>query len=271
MDMAFFYGLNSNTSSNFFNSMLGTRSSSSMFGSLTASLGDYAAIQNGSYRMLVKAYYEKEAQDTDKVSKTNKADRTDKKNHSNVKTDLFTSTEQKQMAETKTKADALKSSANALMERGTDSVFKKIDVKDETAGITTKQYNTDKIYQAVKKFTDNYNSLVTQTAKTNNTSILRKGVTMIRDMAVYEDALNDIGVTINADNTLSIDEEAFKKADMTDVKSLFNGSVSAAAKVYQKASDIYNLASKAASSNALYNSNASYINSITGALYNNYL
>ena len=31
-------------------------------------------------------------------------------------------------------------------------------------------------------------------------------------------------IKINADNTLSLDEEAFKKADMATVQSLFNGS-----------------------------------------------
>ena len=91
---------------------------------------------------------------------------------------------------------------------------------------------------------------------------------MIGDMANYENALKAIGITINSDNTLSIDEKAFKEADMLDVKSMFNGSVSVAAKMYQRASDIYNLSNNAVSSNSLYNSSAGYVDSLSGTLYN---
>ena len=254
--MGNFFGVNSYLNSNFFNSMLGGTGSSG-FGSLYSSLGDYSMIRSGAYRTLVKAYYAQESGDT-KTTKSSSKETTEKAD----------TTAKKGLLETKTKADALKKSADALMERGTDSLFRKVEVKDAETGKVSLQYDTDKIYNAVKKFTEDYNALIGQAGKSNNASILRKGVNMIGDMANYENALKDIGITINSDNTLSIDEKAFKEADMLDVKSMFNGSVSVAAKMYQRASDIYNLSNNAVSSNSLYNSSAGYVDSLSGTLYN---
>lgn len=260
--MANLFGFNSYLNSNFFSSMLGT-GSSNMFGSLYSSLGDYASIKSGSYRTLVKAYYAQQAEDVDSTS-SKKSTST----NSSVLDKSTTDANTKKLAEVKNKADSMKDSADVLMERGTDSLFQKVDVKNEEDGTVTKQYDTDKIYKAVKDFVDDYNSLMSEATKSTNASILRKGVGMVTDMAVYEKSLKDIGITINDDNTLSIDEETFKKSDMLDVKSLFNGSVSISSKMYQKASEIYNVSTNAMSSNSLYNSNAQYSNSLTGSLYN---
>ena len=48
------------------------------------------------------------------------------------------------------------------------------------------------------------------------------------------------GITINDDNTLSLDETKFKAANMSDLKALFSGSGSLADRVAQKASTLYN-------------------------------
>ena len=264
--MAMFYGINSSTSSNFFNNMLGTKTNSTIYQSLTTSLSDYAAIKNGSYRKLVKAYYAQQAQETEQT--TSKTQTSTGNSVQGVTTTA--QTEKKQLVELNTKADALKTSADVLMERGTNSIFKKVETKDEDGNVSS-QYDVDKIYKAVKQFVSDYNNLVAESQESTNSSILRKGVNLIQDMAVYEDSFQDIGITIQEDNTLSIDEEAFKNADMTDVKSVFNGSVSATAKAYQKAADIYNLSTSAASSQTIYNGSAVYASSLTGTLYNSYL
>lgn len=254
-----YFGLNSNLNSNFFNSMLGTGSTSSGFGSLYSSLADYAAIKNGSYGKLVKAYYAQMSDDTSSAKKS-----TTTKTKEKEKTD----TEKKTLTETKAKADAVKKSANALMETGKKSLFTKVDVKDEETGKTTQQYDTDKIYKAVKQFVSDYNSLITDAGKSSSTAIARKGITLNGEMTARRDMLEDVGITINEDNTLSIDEEKFKEADMRDVKDLFNGSHSLSAKTYQKAVEINNLSTSAASSNSLYSSNATYVASYSGTLYN---
>lgn len=243
------FGLNSN----FFSSMLGGGISSSLY----SSLGDYAMIKNGSYGKLVKAYY---AQMSD--------DKTSSNSKRNEETKIKEDTDKKELTETKTKSASLKTSASALMDVGKKSVFNKTDVKDAETGETTQQYDTDKIYKAVKQFTTDYNALITDALKSTNTSIARKGTTLKGEMTARKDMLEDIGIKFNSDNTLSIDEKTFKDADMRDVKNLFNGSHSLGAKAYQKAIEINNLSSSAASSNSLYNSKANYVASYAGTLYN---
>lgn len=272
--MAFFYGLNSSTSSSFFSSMLGTGSSSNMLSSFYSSLGDYAAIKNGSYAKLVKAYYAQQADESDKTSTKKTHDKkTEEKTTSGwtgIETANLTSAERKAYATVKTEANALKSDASELLARGSKSLFRQKDVKDEETGETSKAYDTDKIYKAVKGFVDDYNSLVGTTAKSSNSSILQKNVSMVRKTESYEKDLKAVGITINSDNTLSVDEGKFKASNIVDIKNLFNTSTSFGAGIYQNAAEIENLASSAASSDSLYNSNASY-NSITGSLYNGYL
>lgn len=254
-----YFGLNSNLNSNFFNSMLGTGSAGSSFGSLYSSLADYAAIKNGSYGKLVKAYY---AQMSDDKTSTKKNTTT------KVKEKEKDETEKKTLTETKTKSEALKKSAGALMDVGKKSIFTKVDVKDEKTGTTTQQYDTDKIYKAVKQFASDYNAMIKDAAKSNSTSITRKGITLQGELSARKDMLADIGIQINADNTLTVDEKQFKEADMRDVKDLFNGSHSISAKAYQKATEINNLSTSAASSTSMYNSRATYVASYTGTFYN---
>jgi flagellar capping protein FliD len=164
----------------------------------------------------------------------------------------------------------LKADASDLLTKGTKSVFKKVDVKDTTTGLTNKEYDTDKIYKAVKQFAEDYNSLLTTASKTTNASILQKNSAMVKNVSAYEKELNALGITIGSDNKLSVDEDTFKAANMSDAKDLFNGSSSLGSSVYQSASEIENLASSAASSDSLYNSDAVYASSLTGSLYNSY-
>lgn len=256
-----YFGLNSNLNSNFFSSMLGTSSTGSGFGSLYSSLADYASIKNGSYGKLVKAYY---AQMSDDDTSTKKTSSTTTKTKEKAESDAA----KKTLTETKTKSDALKTSAGALVDVGKKSLFTKVDVKDEETGKTTQQYDTDKIYKAVKQFASDYNALIADVGKSSNTSIARKGITLKGEMTARKDMLEDVGITINADNTLTVDEEKFKEADMRDVKDLFNGSHSLGAKVYQKAAEINNLSTSAASSDSTYNKNATYVASYAGTFYN---
>ncbi len=103
-----------------------------------------------------------------------------------------------------------------------------------------------------------------------NSSILQKNTSMIRTVASYEKDLETVGITINSDNTLSIDEEKFKAANVVDIKNLFNTSSSLGESVFQSAAEIENLASSAASNNSLYDSSASY-SYTAGSLYNSYM
>lgn len=246
--MSTFNGINSDFSSNFLNSYFGTSSTGSTFG--TSMLSDYASIRNGSYYKLLKAYYAKEGTDTKATNKTNN-DAAEKKN----------------LSVAKTGAENLAKSSLALVESGSSSVFKKVSKTDEDGKITS-EYDKDSIYKAVDVFVKDYNSVVNASADVDKEGVLQKTLWMVNGTKTFEKALSKAGITINSDNTLSLDEPKFKEANMTDVKSLFNGTNSLAAKTYTKASDIYNISNSAINSDGLYTNKASYSSNIsTGSLF----
>ena len=122
----------------------GTSDSSSVGN--TNMLSDYAAIKNGSYGKLMKAYYAK--QDAEKLS--GKGDTSQK------------------LTLMKTSADSLKKSADALND---SSLWekKKIKKKDEKTGeeIEVEDYDWDKITKAVKSFVEDYNDVVKEAGESN--------------------------------------------------------------------------------------------------------
>ena len=67
--------------------------------------------------------------------------------------------------------------------------------------------------------------------------------------------LKNAGISIEKDNTLKLDTERFKKADLSALKSVFNGNLSYSDRVAGTASAMANIASNK-------------INSLSGKLYN---
>ena len=128
-----------------FSALFSGTSDSSSVGN-TNMLSDYAAIKNGSYRKLMKAYYAK--QDAEKLS--GKGDTSQK------------------LTLMKTSADSLKKSADALND---SSLWekKKIKKKDEKTGeeIEVEDYDWDKITKAVKSFVEDYNDVVKEAGESN--------------------------------------------------------------------------------------------------------
>ena len=74
-------------------------------------------------------------------------------------------------------------------------------------------------------------------------------------------SLSSVGVSVGTDGKLTVDEEAFKKADMKNVKALFSGDYSYASQIAQKASGI---TSAAVRNSSLYSGTGSYANAIPG-------
>ncbi len=204
-----------------FNSTSSSSSSSSTSNILGIDLAEYSSITRGSYSKLIKAYYEKYGNDGDSTGST------DSKSDTIAKTTL------------KSNANELYEAANALVTNGKDSVFKKVETTDAETGETTKGYDKDKIYEAVNSMVEAYNSLVEKSTDSDNNSVLRQTLHMINSTASNGSLLADVGISIGADNKLSIDEEAFKNADMSTVKTLFNGSSSLGGKIQSAASNIY--------------------------------
>lgn len=203
------------------------------------SLSDYAAIKNGSYGKLLKAYYAK--QDTEKAASGGE-------------------TVQKATM-MKTGADALKKSADAL---NNDELWemKKIKKKDEKTGeeIEVEDYDWDAITKALKSFVEDYNDVVKQAGDSNSKDVLRNAVWLTGMTEANENILSKIGITVGKGNEIELDEEALKKADIQTLKSVFTGYNSFADKVSMKANSISNAAAR---TSGTYRKNGTYNNALS--------
>lgn len=197
---------------------------------------DYASIKNGSYKKLVKSYYN-QAKDT-----------TSKKDTTTVDKYKKDTTDKTGLAQMKTEADALKKSAKEFT---SDELWKK----------TNGSYDMDKIAKAVKGFAENYNDTIEQAGKVSTKDVSQQTGFMSSLTKTMSNALSKVGVTVGADGKLSVDEEALKKADEKNVKSLFSGSTSYASQIEQKAGAI---SSAALRNSSIYSSNGTLSSAIAG-------
>lgn len=228
-----------------FNSMSNSKRDSGTSNILGIDLAEYSSITRGSYNKLVKAYYEKFGDDSTTSSTESKSDVI-------AKTTL------------KGSADELYKAANKLMTTGKDSVFKQVETTDEETGKTTKGYNKDKIYDAVNSLVEAYNGLVGKSTDSNSNAVLRQTLHMINSTASNGNLLAEVGISIGADNKLSIDEEAFKNADMNTVKTLFADSSSLGGKIQTAASNIYMNVNNSLGNSNFYTSSGNLGNYSTG-------
>ena len=189
----------------------------------TFSLGDYAAIKNGSYKKLLKAYYAK--QDAEKSTISSDA----MKNSSLVKSS----------------ADALKKSANAL--------------NNEALWEKKEDYDWDAITKAVKSFVDDYNSLVKLAGNSDSKDVLRNAVWMTGMTEANDNLLSKAGITVGKGNQMELNEDILKKADISTLKTLFTGHNSLADKIATKANSISNAAAR---TSGTYRNNGTYSNTL---------
>lgn len=232
------------------NSNSGTGSSGNIFNAID--LGEYSSIKSGTYGKLLKAYYAKE--DADSTTGTDK-DTDTKKNTLKQETQI------EKLTDVSNDAASVKDSAKKLTTRGTDSLFKEKEmVKTDADGneVKTKGYDMDAIYKSVKDFADKYNAFVKSAGDSGMSKIDREFDELAVMVTDYSQSLKDVGITINKDNTLSVDEDTLKAADVSSLKQLFNGNASFAYKVAAKTSMIGATAESEAKIMKNYTSKGSY-------------
>lgn len=224
-----------------------TSSNSSYTSGLYSSLSEYSTIRTGAYKKLLNSYFSK--------TQSTKASQTG----TNYQVKGNSTVEKKQLTEVKDAADSLYSSAAKLTDTSsTKSLFKNA------------QSVTGEISSAVKNFVNDYNSLVEEAADTSNSKVTGKVSFMTSQTNAYKSSLENIGITINDDKTLTVDEKKLNSADVNDVKKLFNGSSSMAYQTFVRASSISSAAESASTTSGLYGSDGAYDNYYNSA-YNWYL
>lgn len=221
----------------------------SLFSSGGFNYSDWAMIKSGAYRNLMKAYYG--GNKTAKKLVDNKA--SDNKATTN-------SAEKVNATNVRDNADALSASAKKLS--ATDSkktLFNKKEFTDKD-GKVKEDYDWNEVYKAVESFTKDYNSLLDSAGDSENKSVLRSTSNMVSTVKANEKLLKKIGITIGSNNKLSIDKDKFMASDMSDVKTLFNGTHSMGATVGNTAAQVNNQAKAqlAQMGNSLYSSSGKY-------------
>lgn len=199
---------NSNSVNTLFSSMNAGNNKNNSFGSLTSSLSDYNLIRSGSYFKLMKSYFADPSLSSGVASSAvSKFKDTSISNPADLK-------------ETVKTASALSDDALALRDK---SLYEAKTVTDED-GNESKYYDYDKIASSLSDFVSSYNSFVDNAKESNTSGVLSSAASMVKYTSANRNMLSKVGISIGSDNTLSFDKEAFKKADISTVKSLF-GSV----------------------------------------------
>ncbi len=213
----------------YMNSFFGnsTNNNNNIGGFNTSLLSDLYSVQNGTYLKVAKKFYSDEA-----VAKREE-----------------NGTADKNMELAKSSSESAVSSLNKLM---SDDLFKKVSKTDEE-GNTTYDYDREEILDTLKNFVDDYNDLIKNIGEVDGEESLRAGVNMVKQLKYYQANLSRAGISIESDNTLKIDEDAFMKSDMTDMKNLFTGSVSFGKNLQTKLMAVHSAASQELNSvNGLY-------------------
>lgn len=238
-------------------SMYDSSSVSTLFSSLGSSkstgsglfginLSEYASIRSGSYGKLMRSYFS-----MDSTKGTSKSDDSTKNTIEDLATTTSTSKDStKTLAAIESDAKELTDSAKALYTRSNNKVFTK-----DSGG----SYDTDKIYKAVKRFADDYNSMLDTAGKSSTNRISRSVSSMKNETSYNEKPLKEIGITVDEKTgRLSVGETTFKSADTEKIKNLFNGTGSYAYSVATKAAMTESYAKSEAAKSNTYTKNGTY-------------
>lgn len=162
----------------------------------------------------------------------------------NSSTDSTDSTTQKP---TSSSAAALKADGETL---ASSELFAKI--KDEDGNET---YDVKKILSTAKSFVNNYNTMFDKAESSSNSGVL-SNLSYIRNRTANNTkALKEFGISVDKKGRLSLDEDTFKKADMSKVQDFFKDYGSYVASNASRVDYYMNTKANAASG---YTSKASY-------------
>lgn len=233
------------------NSSSSQGASDNLFNSIN--LSEYSSIKSGAYGKALKVYF---AQDKAESTSDTKKDKTDKKSTETTEID--------RLNEVNGNASALAGTAEKLINRGTDSLFRKkeMEVKKED-GTTSKveDYDVDAIYKEVNDFVGKYNTLLESVKDSDSKKVSGEADDMVRLVEDYKTSLEKVGITIGKNDELIVSEKDFKAADVDDMKKLFNGNASFAYVLSTKASFVGATANSEANVMKTYNSLGGYENS----------
>lgn len=119
--------------------------------------------------------------------------------------------------------------------------------------------NKNSLYNAFSSMITNYNDLIKKASESENSNVIKQTGYLKDLINSNKSAFSKMGVKVNSDKSLSIDEEKFKEADMSNVKNMFSGAYSFAEKMTDRINQIYRYATQGESLNGqTYTSSGAY-------------
>jgi len=189
-------------------------------------LADYASIKNGSYGKLMKSYYKE--MNSGQTSSGNKNE-VNNNNNTNKTENSVDSVKKQELVDLQKYTDELKSSSDKLLKKGSASLFKS----------EYKESDKETLYKAVSDFVADYNNVLEKGSASTSGSIVRMSGRLQDTANDHKQALEAIGVTIDK-GKLTINKDTFMKADMNQVKAIFNENNSFGEFVSDRAKSIEN-------------------------------
>lgn len=189
----------------------GLSSSGGSLGNLNF-LSDYASLKNGSYSKLMKAYYGT-GQSTSTGASSDRKSRGSNVVDKIIEEKMHPKVSKEVQKANKDLSAGLSSLNSAVSTLRNDNTY--TDTKDGKSA-------SDKVASAMKDFVTNYNNVVSTSKDSTLTSKTSYVANMMSSTAANADKLSEIGVTINANGTLTLSEGKLKEADISKVQELFS-------------------------------------------------
>lgn len=206
-----------NTSQNY--SYLFQSASGGSLGNLNF-ISDYASIKNGSYGKLMKAYYGGTQSASSSVSgaTASSGEKSSKSRTSNVLDRIL---EEKKNPKVSKEAQE----ANAKLTTGLSDLKTSLSTlrNDSTYTDTSNGKSAaDKVVSAVKAYVSDYNNVVSAAKGSTLTNKTAYVANMMSSTAANADKLSEIGISVNSNGTIELDEGMLKKAGTSKVQELFS-------------------------------------------------
>ncbi len=140
------------------------------------------------------------------------------------------------------------------------------DLASSTASLMKSDFSEDKrdsLVESLKSWAEDYNELIESSDDIDDTSTLRQVLWMTQLTDSNSGLLSSVGINVDSDNKISIDEEKLKSADLTTLKDIFDrtDNYSYGSQLVTKAAAAYSASSSSLSnisSGSAYTSSGKY-------------
>ncbi len=206
--------------------------------SFSGLLGEYNQIRNGTYGRLLKAYYKK--YNADGTSKSNTSAEKDTNKVKPTSDTVDTAKELNAAADTATTLQTAAMKLAAVKEGSSSLYAKKTIVENNEDGTTSTRtdYDYDTLVKSVQSFVSAYNDTLESVSTIESASVKQKTEWLTQVTKQYTEELSGVGISVDKDGRLSLDEKAFREKDMTELQDFFEGTDSVLGKLARKASNL---------------------------------